>query len=74
MIKTIHIKNIIKSKGWIYMKETQIDIEEQLLKKIEEMESDDYIFPDRFNKKDYIITITVAFVCLVGIILGAYLG
>ena len=45
-----------------------------LLKKIEEMESDDYIFPDRFNKKDYIITIAVAIVCLAGIILGAYLG
>ena len=55
------------------MKETQIDIEKEILNKIEEMESNDYIFPDKFNKKDYIITITIAFVCLAGIILGAFI-
>ena len=45
----------------------------ELQNKIEEMESNDYIFPDKFNKKDYIITITIAFVCLAGIILGAFI-
>lgn len=42
--------------------------------RISEMESDDYEFPRRFSKTDYIITAVVAFICLAFVIGGAYLA
>ncbi len=55
------------------MKETQFDIEQEILNKISEIESETYIFPKRFQKQDYIVTIVVAIVCLAGIIWGAFI-
>ena len=46
---------------------------DEVEKKISEMEDESYEFPKRFSKKDYIITAIVIFVCLVGVILGAFI-
>ena len=40
---------------------------------IEEMESPDYVFPKRYTKTDYIITLIVEVVCLAATLLGIYL-
>ena len=42
-------------------------------KRIDEMEQPDYEFPRRFSKTDYIVTVTVAFICLALIIAGIYM-
>ena len=47
---------------------------EALKNTISEMENEDYEFPKRFSKKDYIITGIVVLICLAGIILGAFLA
>ena len=53
------------------------DYEEKLNKEIEsricEMESDEYEFPERFGKRDYIVLGVVAVLSLAMIILGAYI-
>lgn len=41
--------------------------------RIVQMESNDYLFPKRFSKKDYMVVVLVVVVCLVLIILGAFL-
>lgn len=54
-----------------------IDIAElntEIEKRIDEMEQPDYEFPRRFSKTDYIVTVTVAFICLALIIAGAFVG
>lgn len=48
-------------------------LNEEIEKRIAEMESPGYEFPDRFSKKDYIFTVIVGVVCLIGIIIGAFL-
>lgn len=48
-------------------------LNEEIEKRISEMESPDYEFPTRFSAKDYIFTVIVGVVCLIGIILGAFL-
>ncbi|MGN0587442.1 MAG: hypothetical protein ACI4JF_09160 [Oscillospiraceae bacterium] len=45
----------------------------EIEKRISEMEQSDYVFPKRFGKRDYIILAAVAAVCLVMIIVGAYI-
>lgn len=42
--------------------------------RISEMESDNYEFPQRFSKTDYIITTVVVLFCLAFVIGGAYLA
>ena len=53
------------------------DYEEKLNKEIEsricEMESDEYEFPERFGKRDYIALGVVAVLSLAMLILGAYI-
>ena len=53
------------------------DYEKQLNTKIEErlsnMENSDYVFAKPFSKYDYLITFAVALLCIVFIIIGAYL-
>lgn len=53
------------------------DYEEKLNKEIEsricEMESDEYEFPERFGKRDYIALGTVALVSLIMLIVGAFI-
>jgi len=53
------------------------DYEQRLNKKIEErlsrMESKDYVFAKRFNKRDYFIVFAVAIFCLIFLIIGAFL-
>lgn len=46
---------------------------EEIESKISEMESESYEFPTRFSKKDYIFTVVVIFVCLAGVIGGAFI-
>lgn len=47
---------------------------EEIESKITEMESDSYEFPTRFSKKDYVLTIVVILICLVGVICGAFIA
>ena len=53
------------------------DYEEKLNAEIEkricEMESDEYEFPERFGKRDYIVLSVVVIVSLVMVIIGAWL-
>ncbi|MBQ8175965.1 MAG: hypothetical protein IJ035_02895 [Oscillospiraceae bacterium] len=53
------------------------DYEEKLNEEIEnricEMESDEYDFPERFGRRDYIALGIVAFVSLLMLIIGAYI-
>lgn len=52
-----------------YDKKLAVEIE----KRISEMESEDYEFPKRFGKRDYIILTAVCAVCLILIIAGGYI-
>lgn len=60
------------------MKNSKDNYEAQFMaeveKKIIEMESKSYEFPERFSKKDYIITGIVILICLVGVIGGAFIS
>jgi hypothetical protein len=46
-------------------------LEQEILKKIEEMEAPDYVFPPRFSKGDYITVIVCILICAVTLFLGA---
>lgn len=48
-------------------------IDEETEKRISAMEKSDYVFPQRFSKNDYIITVAVIIVCLAAVIAGAYI-
>lgn len=45
----------------------------QVEEKILEMERENYEFPKRFSKKDYIVTAIVILLCLAGVIGGAFI-
>lgn len=49
-------------------------LEQELHAKILEMEQEAYVFPKRMGKKDYLFTLAVVVLCLVGIIAGGFLG
>ena len=46
-------------------------LEQAILKKIEEMEAPDYVFPPRFTRADYITVIACILLCVVTLFLGA---
>ena len=46
-------------------------LEQEILKKIEEMEAPGYVFPPRFNNADYITVIVCILICAVTLFLGA---
>ena len=46
-------------------------LEQEILKKIEEMEAPGYVFPPRFSKGDYITVIVCILICAVTLFLGA---
>ena len=46
-------------------------LEQEILKKLEEMEAPGYVFPPRFTKGDYITVIVCVLFCAVTLILGA---
>lgn len=48
-------------------------LDKEIENRIKTMESKDYKFAQRFSKKDYIITGVVVAICLVAIILGAFI-
>ena len=48
-------------------------LDEEIEKHIKIMESLDYSFAKRFSKANYIFTSLVIFICLVMLIIGAYL-
>ncbi len=48
-------------------------ISEEIENRISEMEKNSYVFPERFSRRDYIITAFVSAVCLAVIIAGAYI-
>ena len=49
-------------------------LEKEIEEKIQEMESEGYIFPKPMNKGDYLFTLAVIIICLVGIFAGAFWG
>lgn len=49
------------------------ELNNEIERRISEMEREDYEFPRRFSKADYIITAVVAAVCLAFIIGGAFI-
>lgn len=46
---------------------------EEIEKRISEMETEDYEFPKKFGKKDYIVLAAVCAVCLILIIAGGFI-
>ena len=49
-------------------------LNEEIEKRIEEMEKEDYEFPKRFSGLDYMVTVVVAAACLALVICGAFIG
>ena len=52
----------------------QLLLEQEIHAKILEMEQEGYVFPKRMGKKDYLLTLAVVVLCLVGIVAGGFLG
>ena len=52
----------------------QLLLEQEIHAKILEMEQEAYVFPKRMGKKDYLLTLAVVVLCLVGIVAGGFLG
>lgn len=48
-------------------------LNEEITKRLNQMEEKDYLFAKRFTKRDYIVAGIVALVCFGMLILGAYL-
>ena len=53
------------------MNHTEDALEQEILKKIEEMEAPGYKFPPRFNQNDYITVVVCILICAVTLFLGA---
>lgn len=49
------------------------ELNNEIERRITEMEREDYEFPRRFSKTDYIITAVVAVICLAFVIGGAFI-
>ncbi len=57
------------------MKNTDITaLNEEIEKRIEEMEREDYEFPRRFTRLDYTVTAVIGMICLTLVICGAFIG
>ncbi len=48
-------------------------LDREIEKRINIMESSDYLFQRRFSKTNYIFTASVIFICLIMLVIGAYL-
>lgn len=48
-------------------------LDKEIEKRINVMESTEYSFAKRFSSTDYIITAVVVFICIIILIIGAYL-
>ena len=48
-------------------------LDQEIEKRISEMEKTDYVFPKRFSFKDYVITGVVVLVCLAAVIAGGFI-
>ena len=57
----------------MYMTNFEKQFNEELKKRIEEIENPNYEFPKKLNKFDYFLVVGVVIICLIGIILGAFL-
>ena len=55
------------------MKDYETEINNEIVKRLSEMESAEYQFPKRFGLKDYILVAAVVVTGIIGIIVGAYL-
>ena len=49
------------------------EAEKEIENRITEMEKTDYQAPEKFSRKDYILTAVAAFICLLTLIAGAFL-
>lgn len=54
------------------MEKFEKELNEELLKRIEIIEDNNYEFPQQIEKLDYICIIIAIVICLVGIIWGAF--
>lgn len=70
----LHIKLQQEKRGTTMNKNYEKLLTEEIESKITEMESQSYEFPERFSKKDYILTAVVILVCLLGVICGAFIA
>ncbi len=52
------------------MPEYEEKLNAEIERKVAAMERDDYVFPKRLNRRDYIIIVSVCLVCLAFLILG----
>lgn len=48
-------------------------VDREVIDKIETMERDNYVFPKRFSKRDYIFLAVFVIICLALVIMGAWL-
>lgn len=55
------------------MKSFDDELNEELIKRIEIIESSSYEFPKKLNKIDYIAIIITIVICFIGIISGAFI-
>ena len=53
------------------MNHTDDALEQEILKKIEEMEAPGYVFPPRFTRGDYITVVACILICAVTLFRGA---
>ena len=63
----------IKKEKRIYMANFEKEFNEELEKRINEIENPNYEFPKQLNKFDYLMILIVVLLCFVGIVLGAFL-
>lgn len=48
-------------------------VESEIVKRLEEMEKADYVYPKRFGRGDYALSAAIALLCLALIIYGGYI-
>ncbi len=57
------------------MKKSDItELQSEIESRIAQMENENYEFPRRFSRKDYVFTAIVAAICLAAIIGGAFIS
>ena len=50
------------------------ELQKEIENRISQMENEDYEFPRRFSRNDYIITAVIVFICLAAVIGGAFIA
>lgn len=72
MSKKSH-KSKKKKKKQVLKTDITKEAEQEIENRIAEMEKPDYQAPEKFSRKDYILTFAAAIICLLTLIAGAFL-